>query len=156
MKVILSQDIAGIGKKSEIKNVSDGYAKNFLLPKGLAQIATEETIKNIQQQKASEESLKKKIKKEIEDFISKIDQETFHFYPKIGTKKEVFGSITKRDIEEEILKKFPIKFRKKIKLTVELDKPLKTLGEHEVEINFGFGAKKKISVVLNQALIISK
>lgn len=153
MKVILLQDINRVGKKLEIKNVSDGYARNYLIPKGLAKIATDEVVKNIQVKIATEEKQKEETKKELENFAQQLDEKDFHFYPKVGDKKEVFGSVTKKDIEEIIIKKLPKKIYGKIKIEVNLPKPLKTLGEHEVEINLGPGIKKKIKVVLNQQTI---
>lgn len=153
MKVILLQDINSLGKKLEIKNVSDGYARNYLLPKGLAKIATDEVVKNIQTKITSEEKRKEEIKRELENFANTLDEKDFHFYPKVGSKNEVFGSVTKKDIEEAIAKKTPQKLHDKIKVEINLAKPLKTLGEHEVEINLGLGIKRRVKIVLNQSTI---
>lgn len=153
MKVILLQNINGVGKKLEIKNVSDGYARNYLIPKGLARIATNEVVKDIQIKTVVEKKHKEETEKELEKFANILDGKDFHFYPKVGAKKEVFGSVTKKDIEEIIIKKLPEKIYGKIKIEVNLPKPLKTLGEHEVEINLGSGIRKKIKVVLNQQTI---
>ncbi len=153
MKVILLQDINRVGKKLEIKNVSDGYARNYLIPKGLAKIATNKVVKDIQIKTVVEEKHKEEAKKELENFANTLDEKEFHFYQKVGDKKEVFGSVTKKDIEEIIIKKLPEKIYGKIKIEVNLPKSLKTLGEHEVEINLGPGIKKKIKVVLNQQTI---
>ncbi len=150
MKVILLKDIKGVGKKSEIKDVSAGYARNYLIPNKLAEETTEKKIEDLEIKKETKEKEMERIKKELIDIIDKFSETDFHFYPKIGKKQEVFSSVTKDDIQKTLNNKLPQNLHGKLKIKVLLAKPLKTLGIHSVEIDFGFGIKKKINVILNQ------
>ncbi len=153
MKIILLQDIKGLGKKYDVKNVADGYARNFLILKNLAKPATESEIKKIEAQKIALVKQEEEFKKEIAILAQKIADEEFHFYPKTGEKNEVFGSVNKNDVEKSLLRKLPLKWRKKIDIKVNLEKPIKSLGEHSVEIDLGFGTKTSVKVVLNRESI---
>lgn len=153
MKVILLQDIKNIGKKMDIKEVPDGYARNYLLPKKLAKVATDDTIKNIETQKRVAKEEKELLKNELETLIKKINGIELNFYPKIGKKQEVYTSITKKDIVDELRKKLPIEIQNKIHIEITPDKPIKILGEHEIEADLEHGFKTKIKVILNQVSI---
>lgn len=148
MKVILLKDVAGIGRKLEVKNVSDGYAKNFLIPKGLAKVATDSEIIKIQKAKVEDEKAIKEAREKILSVLPGLAKEIFNFYPAIGKHHEVFGSVTKDDIESELVKKLPLDMHNKIHLKILLAKPLRELGEHEIELDFGSGIKGKIKVFL--------
>lgn len=153
MKIILLQDIKGLGKKYDVKNVADGYARNFLILKNLAKPATESEIKKIEAQKAALIKQDEELKKEIAALAQKLADEDIYFYPKTGEKSEIFGSVNKNEIEKSLLKKLPLKWRKKIDIKVNLEKPLKSLGEHSVEVDLGFGVKTNVKVVLNRESI---
>ncbi|HEY4523877.1 MAG TPA: 50S ribosomal protein L9 [Candidatus Paceibacterota bacterium] len=144
MQVILLQDVKNIGRKREVKNVSDGYARNFLLPQKLAKVATEPEIKILEQEKLAEvEHQKEKIvalKKKAEEIGGK----QFTFEMTAGERGGVFGSVGEKDIKKA-LDGAGIEISK-----VFLDKPLKSLGEHKVEIELGFGIKTKIEAVLKK------
>ncbi|MCL4405969.1 MAG: 50S ribosomal protein L9 [Patescibacteria group bacterium] len=139
MKVILLQDIKNVGRRHEIKNVSDGYARNMLLPRRLAVLATPEELKKIEKENlaavAEEKELVAKLK-------SVTDGEPIKFYLKTGDKGEIYTSIKAEDIEEEL------KRRGLEEIKVKLSKPIKNLGLTEVEIHWrkGIVAKVKISV----------
>ena len=84
MQVVFLQDVKGVGKKRDIKEVSEGYAKNFLIPRGLAKIADEKTIKNIEKEKVSIKMQEDNLDKAKEIIIKKLDGKEFHFYAEIG------------------------------------------------------------------------
>lgn len=159
MRVILFQDIKGLGKKYDIKEVKSGYARNFLIAKGLAKFATKQAIGEIE---AKKEILKKK-KDELGTIFEKLAKELrdkeFHFYVEAGEKQEVFGSIKKEDIKKE-LKKYlnndslseELKLQVVKKIKIDLNKSLKTLGIHPVEIELPENKKVNINVVLNQMI----
>ncbi len=143
MKVILLEDIKNLGKKLDVKNVSDGYVRNFLLPKKLVKIATKEAIKGLESQKAKLEQQEQELKSKTEKLAKDLNNQEFKFKVKIGKKEEVFGSIGKEDIKKALIDE------KGIDAKVLLEKPLKTLGEYQVEINLGKGVKTKINIILH-------
>lgn len=140
MQIILLHDIRGIGRKFEIKNVSDGYARNLLIPKKLATAATKDALAKLEAQK-------KRLATEHEMLISMLKMEakqiqgkTFSFTVKTGEHNSVFGSVSKKDIEDK-LKEEKIEDAKP-----ELEKSIKTLGTHPVTIDFGEGIKAEVNV----------
>lgn len=154
MKIILLQDIKSLGKKYDIKNVSDGYARNFLIPRGLAKISTETAVKEIKKQKEELSDRQDKLKSTVEKTAEKLSGKEFHFYPEVGEKHEVFSAIGKKDVKkaiEDFLIFIPADFRKEIfdKIKINLPRSIKTLGNHQVEIEIGREKKIEISVVLN-------
>ncbi len=144
MKVILLQDIKGIGKKFEIKELKDGYVRNFLLPKKLAEIALEKSIKKLDQQKTVWEENKKRILSELQEKAKEVESTFFSFKLKAGEKDEVFGSINRKDIENAVKEKFSIDFK------INLEKPLKGFGDHIVEADLGEGVKAKLKITINR------
>jgi len=150
MQIILLQDIKGIGKKFEIKEIKDGYARNFLIPRGLAKIATNATIKELETKKSVSEKQEKKLKAELESLAKNLSHRNFVFSLNIGKKGEVFGSITKDDIEERINADINANLRDYIKnnMEIKLEKPIKTTDEHQIEINLGKGVKTTVKVII--------
>jgi len=157
MKIILLKEIKGLGKKSDVKEVSEGYAKNFLIKNNLAKMAKESDIKELKIKKDSLEAENNKIKEELNKFAGEIVKQEFVFYPKTGKNNELFNSINKNNIEEEIFKKIPEKYKDKIKIKIELEKPLKSLGEYDINVDFnppagGRNIKAKIKVSLKKSV----
>ena len=150
MQIILLQDIKGIGKKFEIKEIKDGYARNFLIPRGLAKIATNATIKELETKKSVSEKQEKKLKAELESLAKNLSHRNFVFSLNVGKKGEVFGSITKDDIEERINADINANLRDYIKnnMEIKLEKPIKTTDEHQIEINLGKGVKTTVKVII--------
>lgn len=138
MKIIFLQDVKGIGKKFDIKEIKDGYARNFLIPRGLAKIATDAAVKELETKKAMLEKQEKELKSKLESFAKDLSHREFVFSLNTGKKGEVFGSITKEDIKNRI--------NENINMEVKLEKPIKTIGEYQVEINLGKGVKKTIKI----------
>jgi len=151
MKVVLLQDIPKLGKKYDIKNVADGYARNFLLPKKLAEIATEGVIRKIESIKKTEEKKVQELKNLAEKLAQKLSNHEFHFYPQINEKGALFASIKKEDIKKAIEDKF--NEIKNLKWEVELDKPLKEVREYEIIVRLSQKIKTKIRVIINKAVI---
>lgn len=144
MKVILLQDIENFGKKHEIKNVSDGHARNFLIPKGLVKVATEknlEWLKKIKEEQGlkAEEDLKR-----VQVLVSKVDGLEVEISVKMGKKGKIFGSVGPLKISEKLKQMgFEIK-----KTQIELTEPIKEVGEWPVRINFGHGLEAEITVLI--------
>ena len=144
MKIIFLKDIPQVGRKNEVKDVSDGYARNFLFPRNLAKPATADALKNLTVQKTHEEEEKSVEQKKQEAFMEKLKSITLTFKVKIGEKGRAFGSVTPLKISKE-LEKHGIKIEKE---SVELEESIKTTGEHAVKIKFpqGFSGEVKILV----------
>ena len=142
MKIILLQDVKGLGKKLDVKDVSDGYAKNALLPKNLAKAATPEDIKNLDAQKALQLKRAKEEKEKLLKLAGELGKKELKFLVKTGGKKEVFGSVT-ADMIKMALRKEGIEADK-----INLVKPLRELGEHEVEVALGMSVSGKVKVTL--------
>ncbi|MBI3638554.1 50S ribosomal protein L9 [Candidatus Wolfebacteria bacterium] len=152
MKVILTQKIPGLGNKYDIKNVSDGYARNFLIPRGLAKIATEQSIKELETKRASYEKEEAEIKNKLEALAGDLAGREFNFAVKTGKKGEVFGSVSKDDIKSRIHADIDADLRGFIDegdIEINLERPIKTLGEQEVDVDLSRGAKTKIKVLIS-------
>lgn len=148
MRIILLQDVKNIGKKSEVKEVSDGYAKNFLLPRKLAKLADDKSIKEIEIKKSINEKKGKELKDYLEIVAKKLAETKFIFYLNVGKKGEIYNSLIKDDIKEKICSEIKELRKYEKEIEIKLEKPLKTLGEYEIEINLGKGIKCKIKIKL--------
>lgn len=145
MKVILQKDVKGIGKAGDIVNVSDGYGRNYLLPRGLAMDATKSNINILNEKK---KALEKKRQKEVEaaqEMAKKLSQETIKLKVKTGENGKLFGSITSKDIQDELNKRGYDIDKKKINLP----DTIKTIGTFNVDVKLypGIQAKIKVEVV---------
>lgn len=148
MKVILLTDIKGIGKKGEVKNVSDGHAKNLLIPKGMVKVATGHETHILQVQKESKAKQQATVEAELKAVTKTIAEEPFQFYTKVGKHNEVFGSVTKHDIEEAIKAKLSPLAREHASIKIDLEKQIKTLGTHPVVVHLGHGINATITASL--------
>lgn len=145
MKVILNQDVKGQGKKGDIIEVSDGYARNFLFPKNLAKEATKENINVLKGQKESQEYREKKALEEAEAIKSQVDEVIVKIKAKAGDNGKLFGSVTSKEIAEELKMQHHIKLDKK---KFVLPDGIKSLGTTVVDIKIhpGVVGKLKVSV----------
>jgi len=141
MKVILLEDVQGVGHKYEIKEVKGGYARNFLFPKKLAKIATTEALRKIESQKASWQAKEDHIKKELEAIAKNMENRSLIFFLKADDKGHPYGSVTKEMILSAIRDN---NYVTKERVEIKLEHPLKELGEHQVEVDF----KKDIKTIL--------
>lgn len=146
MKVILNQDVKGQGKKGDLIEVSDGYARNFLLPKNLAKEATKENVNILKGQQESREYREKKELEEAKDIAAKIGEISVKLQAKSGDNGKLFGSITSKDVSEALTSQHHIKIDKK---KFVLPDGIKTLGTTIVDIKVhpGVVAKLKVEVV---------
>ena len=140
MKIIFTQDVKGSGKKGEVKNVADGYARNFLINKGLAVDATANLLDG---QKASAQHKKDVEKQNAEDIKNIINEKTILAKVKAGSNGRLFGSVTTGNISELIEKQFGAKIDKK---KIVLKSEIKNFGTYEAEIRLYNGVSAKITV----------
>ncbi|WP_166245841.1 50S ribosomal protein L9 [Paenibacillus turpanensis] len=130
MKVIFLKDVKGQGKKGEVKEVSEGYANNFLIPKGLVKLASEGNIKTLEVQKKAEEKRKEQEKEDAKKLAEQLKDITVKLKVKSGEGGRVFGSVTSKQIADELEKlKFKVDKRK-----IVLDDPIRTLGVTKVQV----------------------
>lgn len=147
MLVILLEDVKGTGKKGEVKKVSDGYAKNFLLKNKKAVIADSVNL-NVNAQKKSADAFHEQERvKEFTLMKEELKDKTFNISVKVGENGKLFGAITTKEIADEITKSFGKKIDKR---QVVLAEPIKTVGQNRVEIKL----YKNISTFVN--ILISK
>ena len=131
MIVILNKDIKGTGKAGDVVKVSDGYARNMLLPKGWATEATEGNVRHLEKQKAIAAEKKAAEKAAAQELANKIETLTVTIKTKAGDGGKIFGSITSKDIAEALKKEHKIDVDKK---KIQLGNPIKSVGEMSVTI----------------------
>ncbi|WP_104697596.1 MULTISPECIES: 50S ribosomal protein L9 [unclassified Helicobacter] len=146
MKVLLLEDVKGLGKKGEICEVKDGYGQNFLIAKNKAKHATNEVINKYKaEMRKKEEQLALEIA-EKKQFIQTLSNITLQIYKKSGANDALFGAITKEDIVEQLQAMHNLELDKKF---IEIKQPIKTLGKHEVEIKLGHQISGKLTIQVN-------
>ena len=143
MKVILTQDVKGKGKKGQMVEVSDGYGRNYLLPRGLAKEATNSNINVMEGQAASAEFRRQKEIEEAQALSVKLKEISVELKAKAGENGKLFGSITSKDVAEALTSQHHIKIDKK---KFVLPDGIKTLGTTTVEIKIHAGITGKLRV----------
>ncbi len=142
MKVILKQDVKGTGKKGEILDVSDGYAKNFLLKKGLAEQASSVALNSLKLQQEAEARKRAEEIREIRELAQKMDKSKVSVTIKCGENGKVFGSVTAKEIASRLADLGFDVDKKKILLK----DSIKTVGDYTVEVRLMEGVSAKIFV----------
>ena len=143
MKVILKQDIRALGKRGDLKEVADGYARNFLLPKGLAIEATTTNIKVLKDKQESLAQRELREEAEAKELAQKLTGLKVVFHAKTGEQGRLFGSITAKDVTDQIAKISGIEIDKR---KLEFDEALKTLGTHQLKVHLFKGVTTEITV----------
>ncbi len=131
MKVILQADIKGTGKKGQVLDVADGYARNFLLPKKLAIEATVGSIRDVKNKKAREERRKEKEKEAAVQLAEKLNDMLIEVKTKTGEGGRLFGSVTGKEIVEALKKQHGVEVDKR---KLEIKEPIKALGNYQVNV----------------------
>lgn len=148
MRVYFLQDLEPHGKKGDIKNVSDGFARNYLIRKGVAVPVSDSLLRHIEDVKRQKEGKEKRIIAAAEKEAKKIDGKTLEFQLAAKDDKKLYGSLRASDIEERIKNKYNIK----VPFEVGLEEPLKEIGKYEVDILFAGGkVKAKINVIVSKS-----
>ncbi|WHH57555.1 50S ribosomal protein L9 [Petroclostridium sp. X23] len=146
MKVILQADVKGQGKKGDLVNVSDGYARNFLFPKGLAIEANKANMNVLESQKAAQAFKKEKELEAAKKLAEKLSKVTVTIKAKAGEHGKLFGSITSKDVADKLKEQHKIDIDKR---KINLPEAIKALGAMDVEVKVypEVSAKIKVSVV---------
>jgi len=145
MKVLLKADVPGVGKAGEVKEVKDGFARNYLIPRGLAVEATKSVLKTLQTQRAVREEKLSRQKKESEALLKRISASPVVIKVKAGEAGKIFGSVTNTTIAAELSARYNAEFDKH---WITLDSPLKRLGVYKVALHLPGGVKGEIVVKL--------
>ena len=146
MKVILLDNIKGVGKKDDIINANDGYARNYLFPRKLAVEANKANLTKLQSKKDSNEFRRGEERKKAEQIKQQIEKITLNIAVKAGENGKIFGGVTSKEISEELKKQYNIEIDKK---KIELKETIKTLGSFIITIKLfeNINAKLKILIV---------
>ena len=145
MKVILNKDVKGTGKAGDVVTVSDGYARNMLIPRGLATEATQSNSRQLEKQKAIAAEKKAEEKAAAQELAEKLNKASIKMKIKAGEGGRIFGSITSKDIADAINMQLGMDIdRKKVKL----DAPIKQVGQTDVDMRLYQDVNAKIKVII--------
>ncbi|MGH2500674.1 MAG: 50S ribosomal protein L9 [Candidatus Limnocylindria bacterium] len=148
MRVILRQEVRGLGRAGEVKDVADGYAQNYLLPRGLAVEARAGELKRVAQEKASLKAKRDRAHAEAAALARRFDEVTLVFALKAGDQGKTFGSVTSKDIAEALSRQAKVAVER---TKVHLEEPLKTLGLHRVEVRLLADVRAHVTVAIEAA-----
>lgn len=147
MKVILLDNIKGVGKKDEIINANDGYARNYLLPKKLAVEATNQNLSLLKGKQDSNAHKKAEEKKEAEIIKEKISKITLKIQVKAGANGKIFGGVTAKEISDQLKKQYNIDIDKK---KIDIKETIKTLGVFKINAKLFEGVIGTINVRIEE------
>ena len=147
MKVILKQDVKGTGKKGQLVEVSDGYAQNFLLKRGVAVLATAQALNDMKNKQAAADYHAAMEKKAAEETAAGLKDKTIKVVAKAGAGGRLFGSVTAKEIAEEIKKQTGLAIDKR---KIELPMEIKAFGSYQVTIKLMAGVTAKCSVLVTE------
>lgn len=143
MKVILLQDIKNVGRKEQVIEANDGYARNYLFPKKLAIEASKDNMLKLQAKKTAEANKKKAEIEENKETAKKIEKIELKITAKAGENGKIFGGITSKEIAEELKIQYKFEIDKK---KIVLKETIKNLGKFSAEIKFGDGINAKLTI----------
>jgi large subunit ribosomal protein L9 len=144
MQVILLQDVKGQGKKDDLIDVNEGYARNFLIKKGLAEAATPNKINELKQKKASQDFHKQEEVKAMQALAKELKGKTFTVSIKVGQSGKVFGSVTSAHISDAMKEVGYDVDKKKIVIS----QPIKNVGEYKVDIKLLEGISVAVGIIV--------
>ena len=148
MRVILKAEVRGLGRTGEIKDVADGYARNYLLPKGLAIEATGGELKVLAQERQTEKTKKDRAHQDAEELAKRLGQVTLVFKLKAGEQGKTFGSVTAKEVADALKKESKADIDK---TKIVLHEPLRSLGVHKVEVRLLSNVRANVTVAIEPA-----
>lgn len=143
MKVILLQDVPGTGKKNQIINVSDGFARNYLLPRKWAREATPQAVAEVERRNELERAKEAAKRQEAEDLARQLKEKVIALEAKGGEKGRLYGSVTSQEIAEALYRQHDIQLDKR---KIELPEPIRTAGDSQVTVSLYSGVKVQMTV----------
>ena len=148
MRVILKTEVKGLGRVGDVKDVADGYARNYLLPKGLAIEATGGQLKHLAQERDAEKNRKDRAHGEAEALAKRLGEVTLVFKLKAGDQGKTFGSVTAKEVAEALTEEAKAEIDR---TKVVLHEPLKSLGVHTVEVRLLPDVRANVTVAIEPA-----
>ena len=148
MRVILKREVAGLGRPGDVKDVADGYAQNFLLPRGLAIEATAGEMKVLARARDAKRAKQDRAHADAEELAKRLSETTLVFRLKAGEQGKTFGSVTSKDIAEALQREQKVDVDR---TKVHLPEPLKALGVHQVEIRLLTDVRANVTVAIEPA-----
>jgi large subunit ribosomal protein L9 len=145
VRVILKREVSGLGRPGDVKDVADGYAQNFLLPRGLAIEATAGELKVLSRSRDAKRAKQDRAHADAEELAKRISESTLVFRLKAGDQGKTFGSVTSKDIAEALKRDQKVDVDK---TNVHLPEPLKSLGVHKVEIRLLTDVRANVTIAI--------
>lgn len=145
MKIILIKDVSKLGKPGDIVDVADGFARNYLIPKGLGEKATEASVNKVRAEKQSKEREAELELSQVEEIVKKIDGLELDVFVKVDDGGQLYGSVDELLIAETLKNRAGVKISEKDVVLVE---PIKTIGTYQATINFPHGLEAQVKVVV--------
>jgi large subunit ribosomal protein L9 len=143
MKVVLRQDVANVGRAGDIKDVADGYARNFLIPRKLAAPATKTELQNVQAYQAAATKRNAALEADHRALAEKVEATPLVIHARTGEQGRLYGSVTSADIAEALTKSVGKPIDKR---DIELDEPIRTTGDHKAHLHIATGITATVSV----------
>jgi large subunit ribosomal protein L9 len=147
MKVVLLEDLPGRGRAGEIREVNKGYAKNFLLPRGLALVATPAVIKQVESRLEKEKLEESMDREKLVELAGKIEGREIHLKARMGAGERLFGSVTAADVAEELSQSIGTVVDKK---KIDIEKPFRRAGSYEVVVKLTSDIRPQITLVIEE------
>jgi large subunit ribosomal protein L9 len=148
VRVILKREVRGLGRPGDVKDVADGYAQNFLLPRGLATAATAGELKHLAQERDANRAKRDRAHEEAEELAKRLGAITLVFRLKAGDQGKTFGSITNKDVAEALRREHGVEVDK---TKVHLAEPVRALGVHRVEVRLLPDVRATVTVAVEPA-----
>ena len=145
MRVILRREVAGLGRPGDVKDVADGYAQNFLLPRGFAVEATAGEMKVLARARDAKRAKQDRAHADAEEFAKRLSETTLMFRLKAGGQGKTFGSVTSKDVADALKRDLKVDIDK---TKIHLPEPLKALGVHKVEIRLLTDVRATVTVAI--------
>ncbi|NCO04860.1 MAG: 50S ribosomal protein L9 [Candidatus Magasanikbacteria bacterium] len=147
MKVILLKDVKGTGARGDIKDVADGYARNFLIKKGLAKHATKDSVHKIVQKEEKEQRTSKKELREQQSTAAKLDGAEIELTGKVNDEGTLYAAIGTAKIIKALKSEYGVDVKSK---QITIPEPIKELGEHTIMIEFNHGLEAEVTIIVNE------
>src|SRR5882762_5908671 len=148
VRVILKREVAGLGRPGDVKDVADGYAQNFLLPRGLAIEATAGEMKVLSRARDAKRAKQDRAHADAEELAKRLSETTLVFHLKAGEQGKTFGSVTNKDIAEALQREHGVQVDR---AKIHVPEPLRALGAHSVEIRLMPDVRAKVTVSVEPA-----